>query len=113
MKERNAYTYFLAGIGGASILLAVGTIILSEQPWVLLLVTLGTSLVGLFPIQLPNRFWYAFFHVPSLFLLVEYDWKIAILPSVISMLTFRTIATNKLPGFSSSGGSSILTHQIS
>lgn len=87
MKERNLYTMFLATVGVVALIIAFGTIAVSEQPWELLLVILGVSMIGLFPIKLPNHLTYSFGHIPALYLLLVYGWKFAMLPCLIAIVS--------------------------
>ncbi|WP_438444266.1 hypothetical protein [Gorillibacterium sp. sgz5001074] len=87
MKERNAYTYFLAAIGCTSIIVTTSALFFIDRPWDYLLTALAISLLGLFPIRLPNRFWYTFDHISALYIVIVYDWKLAIIPSMICMLS--------------------------
>lgn len=86
MKEKNAYTIFLSIVGGIAVMIALGAVSISENSGELLLVSLSVALIGLFPIRLPNRFYYTFDHIPKFYLAMVYDWKIAIIPSLISMI---------------------------
>lgn len=89
MKEKNTYTLFLAALGCTGVIMALVSVGLSGRAWELAAVILGVSILTLFPVKLPNHFWYAFDHIAKLYLLWNYDWKIALLPSIIGLLAMN------------------------
>lgn len=87
MKEINGFTCLLAAAGGLSLLLAATGLAGGERPLELLLVCLGIALVTLFPIRLPDGFYYTFDHIAAAYLLLTYDWRVAVLPTIIGLLS--------------------------
>lgn len=96
MKERNAYTLTLAAVGIAAVLIALTSVAVSGRAWELLLLSMVLSIVSFFPIKLPNRFWYSFDHIAAGYLLIEFDWKMAIIPSIIGMIALNLHSFSKL-----------------
>lgn len=91
MKEKNAYTYSLCVLGIVSLLFSIFSLLQSEKIWVLLGVTVLISLISLFPIRLPNQFFYSFDLITTSYMLLKYDWKFAILPASICLITINLL----------------------
>ncbi|WP_438444264.1 hypothetical protein [Gorillibacterium sp. sgz5001074] len=86
MRERNRFTWLLAAAGLTSLLIALATLFTSESPWIILLVCLGLSFITLFPVKLPNGFFYTFDHIPAGYLIMASDWKLAIIPPIVGLI---------------------------
>jgi PAS domain S-box-containing protein len=49
-------------------------------------ISILVAMISIFPIRLPNRFFYTFDFVPMFYILLNYGWSAAIIPAIVSLL---------------------------
>jgi PAS domain S-box-containing protein len=86
VNEKNKFTYFIAIIGILWLLAFFKSIILTESPLEILIISFITALIVFFPVKLHNHFDYSFDIVCVVYLMIRFDWSLAILPTCICLL---------------------------
>lgn len=89
MSEKNKYTCLLAFFGCFWVMAFMISIFLSDSALEIVAVSLLASIIGIFPIRLPNQFFYSFDIIPVIYISIQYGWMYAILPAFISLLVLQ------------------------